>query len=434
MKDYSIEIESERIVDSRTKRFFQEVYGCYSSGFYRSAVVMLWSVVISDLLFKLDHLANAYNDKRAHSILDEIKKIRSEKPKSPEWESELIDQVCSKTDLIDVVERTFIDSLQRHRHLSAHPIITSHDVLFSPNKETTRAHIRNILDCVLTKPPMMSRKIFDSFIEDVERLGKLSSSSEGLQDYLIAKYFRYFSDVTFSHIFKSLWSVTFKSTDPRCEANRQINASALNIVFSYKKDKLTEFLISDREQFSDICISENVLDLLASFFRSNKELFQYFTDSLKIPLVQYSSINIDNFAKCWFLAESVSEHVENIFQRVQSGENIDHSTLIVLLKSLETHDSLGLALQIGIFLYCKSRSFDTADLRFNDLIRPWLPFYKKDNFVTLLSGCEDCTRGQAIHRGSASMDHEEVLEFIKTKELDIDINDYPAFKKTLADI
>ena len=48
MNDFSIERATEKIVIPRTRRYFDEVYGCYSAGHYRSAVVMLWSVVITD--------------------------------------------------------------------------------------------------------------------------------------------------------------------------------------------------------------------------------------------------------------------------------------------------------------------------------------------------------------------------------------------------
>ena len=54
MNDYSIELSAARIIDSRTKRYFSEVFACYSAGHYRSAVVMLWSVVVTDMLFKLN--------------------------------------------------------------------------------------------------------------------------------------------------------------------------------------------------------------------------------------------------------------------------------------------------------------------------------------------------------------------------------------------
>jgi len=193
MSDYSIEVSAEKIVDSRTKRYFAEVHGCYSAGYYRSAVVMPWSVVVTDILFKLDRLATAYGDATAETILKEIGDLRKNNPKSPEWETELVNKVASRTDLVDFAEHSFLQTLQAHRHLSAHAVMTSSEALFSPNKETVRAHIRNILEGVLTKPPIMSRKVFDSFLEDIEQFSQLNPVLDGLKKFLEAKYFRHFS-------------------------------------------------------------------------------------------------------------------------------------------------------------------------------------------------------------------------------------------------
>lgn len=135
MSDYSIELSAERIVDARTKRYFAEVHGCYNAGHFRSAVVMLWSVVVTDILFKLDQLANAYGDATAKAILTEIGDARKNNPKSPEWEAELVNKVASRTDLLDPAELSFLQSLQAHRHLSAHPVMTGGEALFSPNQE-----------------------------------------------------------------------------------------------------------------------------------------------------------------------------------------------------------------------------------------------------------------------------------------------------------
>jgi len=209
MSDYSIESSADDIVDPRSRRYFAEVHGCYSAGYYRSAVVMLWSVVVTDILFKLDQLASAYGDRTAQAILTEIGDSRKNNPKSPEWEAELVNKVASRTDLLDQAEHSSLQSLQAHRHLSAHPVMTGGDALFSPNKETARAHIRNALDGVLTKPPIMSRKVFDAFLEDVEQISRLSPGPDGLKKFLEAKYFRHFSAATFIHVFKlrqqNLW-------------------------------------------------------------------------------------------------------------------------------------------------------------------------------------------------------------------------------------
>jgi len=269
MSDYSIELSAENIVDSRTKRYFAEVHGSYSAGYYRSAVVMLWSVVVTDILFKLDQLATAYGDATAQAILTEIGDTRKNNPKSPEWEAELVNKVASRTDLLDHAEHSFLQSLQAHRHLSAHPVMTGGDALFSPNKETARAHIRNVLDGVLTKPPIMSRKVFDTFIEDVEQVGRLNPGPDGLRKFLEAKYFRHFSAATFAHILKSLWRVTFKSSDPRADANRAINAQALGVVFSNRRPELTELIRTERDWFSDVSFLDAHLGVMTQFFRDN---------------------------------------------------------------------------------------------------------------------------------------------------------------------
>ena len=58
LDEYSIEQGATQIFDVRTKEYFSEVLSCYSAGYYRSSVVMLWSVAFCDLLFKLQNLVD----------------------------------------------------------------------------------------------------------------------------------------------------------------------------------------------------------------------------------------------------------------------------------------------------------------------------------------------------------------------------------------
>src|SRR5947209_14202956 len=102
MADFSIDAAQERITDARTRRYFAEVYSSYANSNYRSAVVMLWSVVVCDLLFKLDFLKNTYGDAIAQAILNEIDALRQKNPKSPDWEWELVKKVKDRTHLLDV--------------------------------------------------------------------------------------------------------------------------------------------------------------------------------------------------------------------------------------------------------------------------------------------------------------------------------------------
>jgi hypothetical protein len=431
MTDYSIELSAEDIVDSRTKRYFAEVHGSYSAGYYRSAVVMLWSVVVTDILFKLEQLATAYGDATAQAILTEIGDTRKNNPKSPEWEADLVDKVASRTDLIDHAEHSFLRSLQAHRHLSAHPVMTSGDALFLPNKETARAHIRNVLDGVLTKPPIMSRKVFDTFTEDVEQLGRLNPGPDGLRKFLEAKYFRHFSAATFDHIFKSLWRVTFKSSDSRANANRAINAQALGVLFSSRRPKLTELIRTERDWFSDVSFLDAHLGAMTQFFRDNPQVFPLLNDALKTPIEKYAALSLDNFVTCWFVSPDPDAHMDEILRRVDGGELVRAEVLSGLIDSLSTSDALTKALHIGIRLYCKSGSFATADTRFDEMIRPVLRTYRREHFIELLQRCETCYNRQATGRGRALRDHRDVKAVIDSTFPDISLDAYPLFMASL---
>ena len=96
--------DSEDIYFAKTKEYFSEVISNYASGNYRSAVVMLYSVAICDLLFKLKELCDMYNDSIEKNILKEIEKCRNandNKSKS-RWEKELVERIYKETELLDL--------------------------------------------------------------------------------------------------------------------------------------------------------------------------------------------------------------------------------------------------------------------------------------------------------------------------------------------
>jgi hypothetical protein len=74
----------------------------------------------------------------------------------------------ARTQLLEAGDFANLEALQKHRHLSAHPVLSASEVLFEPNRETARADIRNTLEGVLTKPAIMMKKVFDAFVEDLE--------------------------------------------------------------------------------------------------------------------------------------------------------------------------------------------------------------------------------------------------------------------------
>lgn len=431
--EFSLEIVAERIFDSRTRSLFDEVLGCYSSGFYRSAIVMLWSVAVTDILFKLEQSESVYGDTRARRILDQTESKRQGNPKSPEWEWFLVEKVAVETDLLGVADLTFLQQLRDHRNLCAHPVIHAADVLFSPNRETARAHIRNILEAVLTKPPMMSRKVFDVFIEDVERLREMNIDRERLTKFLRIRYFRHFSDSTFIQIFKSLWRVTFKTVDWRAESNRDINLLALLILFEARPLILRSEIEKHGNWFSDISLNPSCLGTLEDFLNENPMVYPMLNDAVRAPLIQRSNVDLEKYVGSWFLAEDQSVYLSTAVERIRDGERMSGPSFAKVVAALTDSDLIGALLHLGIEMYLNSRSFKAADENFEAFIRPYLTRFEFNHFKALLEGCERCYQYQATARRSSRIDHQEVLSELLARGFDIDLLSFPAFSRSLGE-
>jgi len=96
--DHSIE-NLEEAINNRTKKYFQEVYQSYAIGNYRSCIVILYSVLIYNLVYKLRNLRDIYGDKGAEKILKEIEDMQRINPRSSEWENKLVELIKARTSL-----------------------------------------------------------------------------------------------------------------------------------------------------------------------------------------------------------------------------------------------------------------------------------------------------------------------------------------------
>jgi hypothetical protein len=431
MSDYSLELAAERITDARTKKYFSEVMVSYSSGCFRSSVVMLWSVAICDILFKLVQLAEHYGDSVAKGILRDIEAARLANPKSPEWEWKLVEEVKARTQLLEAGDYASLEALQKHRHLSAHPILSASEALFEPNKETARAHIRNTLEGVLTKPAIMTKKIFDAFVEDLEANAAVLPDKSSLTKYLIAKYFSHLVPVVEQAIFRSLWRLVFRSDDSRCETNRTINFRALTILYEHRKDNLKAAVGGDRDYFSEVGLIGTRFDYFMRFIGTHPELFPLLTDAAKIPLEGAAKASLSNFARAWFLSPDVNRHLETVRKRIaddkqyMSGEAFED-----LLDASREAGVEAKALDIAITQFGLSVNFDMADGYFTSLIKPLLPRFTKDQLIDLVKAIE--SNGQVYGRSRAASHHRLIVNILDAAFANkFDYAGYPKFAESV---
>ena len=262
VKVFSLESQKGKIYDRRTRKYFDEVYKSYANGCYRSATVMLWSVVVCDIIFKLQELRDLYSDKTSEKILIEIEALQKDDPYSPKWEKELIKKVFERTQLLDTASNHKIILIQEHRHLSAHPVISDEDTLFEPTQEMIRSDIRNSIEVMLSKPPFMSQKILSTFLEDLEKVKDLFPSDIALNKYIESKYLRALNKDTLVKIFKGLWKFSFRSEDEKPIENREINIRAMKLIFDKEKHSMVDAIKSEPAYYSNISKDSDAIKAL----------------------------------------------------------------------------------------------------------------------------------------------------------------------------
>jgi hypothetical protein len=370
-RNYSIDGLTEQIHSPKTKEYFKEVILTYYTGAYRSCVVTLYSVVICDLVFKLQELRDIYNDDAARKILVEIEKTQIDNPKNPEWESQVIEQIRQRTSILEQFELEAIYQLQKWRHLSAHPVLTEASILHTPNKETVTAHIRNMLEYVLTKPPIFSKKMASAIIEDISFNKDRLMLPADLKRYLEAKYFRNARPELYHNLFKLLWKFAFKVENDDCNQNRQVNIQVMAIIYDHDRPSVEHWINSESAAY-EVKASEVILPQLMDFLFDFPKIYVCLSEQQRILIDAEIESKMKYKLLAWFKYDNFDGYLASLEDLLVAGHAppIDKFDRIVQLGS--DFQRKKEAINFGIKVFGRSGSYATADKRFAVFIEPFL--------------------------------------------------------------
>ena len=432
MLEFSLENLSEKIHYGKTKDYFQEVLSSYHNGNYRSAVVMLWSVAVCDIVYKLEYLVDLYQDKDAKSILNDLTKLQKDNPKSPSWEFELIEHTHKHTKLLDHSEYANLVYLQQQRHLSAHPILDSDRQLHTPNKETVRALIRNTLEDLLIKPPFYTKKIIDELLEDIAEAAPALKTTQKVKKYLESRYLSKLKPEVELSIYRSLWKLVFKLDDEKCRKNRVINLRTLEVIGNRKPESILNQIKGEKDYYSNVSSSPIPLDSLVIYLSQNPKIYYLLNDDAKLKIQH--NVKTTNTSKIfgWFVKKNLETHYQDILSLIENDIkfNFTEGELNFLLKIADTAEWQHLFCRILSSYYCASITFDEADSRFQQAISPYLKIFDKEAIVFLIKGIEQ--NYQVYKRRKAKEEHKEIREkLFQLHGQEFDLNPYPYFKGTV---
>jgi len=430
MLEFSLENLSEKIHYGKTKDYFQEVLSSYHNGNYRSAVVMLWSVAVCDIVYKLEYLVDLYEDSGAQTILDGITKSQEDNPKSPSWEFELIQDTHKHTKLLDHSEYANQVYLQQQRHLSAHPILDSDRQLHTPNKETVRALIRNTLEDLLIKPPFYTKKIIEELLENIAEAAPALNTREKVKRYVESRYLSKLKPEVQLSIYRSLWKLVFRLEDEKCRKNRHINLRTLEVIGNRKDESILNLIRGDRDYYSNVSLSPLTLDRLVIYLSKNPQFYDLLNEDAKLKIQHNVKTTQTSKISGWFVKENLEAHYEDILSLIENDINFNFKKgqLDFLRETPDTEEWQHLFCRILSSYYGASRSFDEADSRFQEAISPYLEVFDKEAIVFLIEEIEQ--NDQVYRRQRAKEEYKEIKKkLFQLHGPEFDLNPYENFKR-----
>lgn len=409
----------EKISHKNTRMYFSEIISSYYNGNYRAVVTLLYSVVICDLVFKLQELRDIFSDSRAQGILTQIEKLQEANPTSPEWEKVIVDEMFASRYVVDTATKIHIEALRNERNLCAHPVLKYSYELFTPSKEAVYGHITNALTDVLTKSSLHGNKnMFENLIIDIEKNSTSFLNYKDLGKYLSSKYFNSIRNSEEEYrIFKKLWKLVFKLTDKRCNDNRKINRWTMyNILF---RDRL---YIEQR-------IREDIKVLQSQLNFDNKDIMKSLVRFLNVSPTSYrcfspDTIQILNDKVEKFHLDKISLFkVDDIRTYVLGLDTIDVSDAKYITRYLTETDNLHIANQFATKQFLGSRSYDEADSYFDEIISFRLNSLTDDLLRDILEGCNN--NGQIYWRRKSRESNNMIRDEINKRGIEIDWDKYP---------
>ena len=392
MRIPAIEELMNHIPDARSKEGMKEVLSCFYSDNLRSAVVMLYATVVSDLYYKICDLVSIYNDAGAKDIKDYVDNEWHVHPKSPAWETEMPRLCREKNKVLKNDSYAHFCHLQDERNLCAHPVITEND-LYRPSAATVQGFIVDMLSGIICKPSFLSKDLVDRFTDDIENASQSFPDNKSLQDYITSKYLVKIDNEREEYdLFRKLWKFVFKNTDDKSKANREANQSILCLLYERNQHYFDQQIKQEEAYFGESVALDckSCTKTFILFVNEHRSVLNAMPADFQIKLKQ----KVDSLANLKAIAFCLSD---DPLQHAKSVDNaIGSSVAAYIFDYLSINVSRAEAINFAIDLYAHSHSYNLADDYYDNMIDAILSEMTEAQLVSLIE-CSD-KNGQIYDR------------------------------------
>lgn len=413
-----------KVHSPKTKELLSEVYNCYGAGSYRSALVTLWTVLISDLFFKLEELSEIYEDAKAGRLISEFERSWKDKPTKSEWEFELVKSLKKEYEFIPDTLFVQIQHLKDLRNICAHPTFKKDYELFHPNAELCKGTIRTFVEELFAHSPMFHSEISKKLLADIEENKNIFAKLETLEKYLEDKYLSKSTDYVLTKLFRTLWKLVFRTENEKCNENRKINYKALKILVKNKPVMLLRAIEKESNYYNEISSNSDLVLFFAAFLSEFPEFIGKVGEA-NLLLARDSAKNSEKLIlKSAPLFKSEVDWESVCLEKLMSGDVRFQGLIPEFLSNCSSHireDFINKA----ITKYGASGSFSSADSSF-PIVEYALEHFTQEHVKKFIE--EIRLNNQTYDRNRARYEHKYFVSFVRKKLMDNDQNlldDFP---------
>lgn len=422
-------IEIDNIYNSKTKEYVQEVITSYSIGNYRSAIVMLYSAAVCDMLFKLQELKDMYNDTVATEILEGVDKARKncEKQSKSKWEWDLIVDIYKKTSLLDDESYNNLEVLYRYRNYSAHPAMNDNFELIAPSQEMTIALIKYTYKDILSKPPIFIKNIVDTLTEDLKTKNEIYRDSYSeLKRYLKNKYYDRMTVSMRLSTLKAFWKFCFNMPDDEnCMNNLVINRKALLALIDGFEREIVKY-IKENNTYFGVATEQSCIGNLILMLSESPSIYDVVNEDVKFHIEKQLEKQKELQTISWFRFKNAIEYFKYVKEE-NSFDTIKSEGLITRAVSyFENSGEIDNLLDCFIYTYGNSGRYDDANDNFAVLIEPFLDKMNERHFEFLIKVSNE--NPQIYDRRSSKFANDRIIKYAQyCLPDDFDYSLYPNF-------
>ena len=146
-----------RVRDPGSRELISEATMAYRGGALRSAVILCWVAVFSDLIAKVRELSQG-GHRAASSYVEELDRNIENPQKALKFEREIVKKATTEFLMFDSRDGNLFERLREDRNACAHPILAGDSGHFKPTPELVRAHLAHALDRLLIRPPAQGKE------------------------------------------------------------------------------------------------------------------------------------------------------------------------------------------------------------------------------------------------------------------------------------